>query len=238
MEGVILAIESSGDLGGAAVVKAGEILASVEVSGPRRHGAELVPCIDRACRKAGIERSQIDVIAVNRGPGSYTGLRIGISAAEAIGYALDTPVVGVNALDVMALQLVLSPEFDTSQSVQLWPVLDARQGEVMTARCRFSQAELTRETDEMLVAPDKLHEQAEQGAMVFGAGVKPYLEAFNREHLHVLDGAFELESSSLALQAYRQLAEVADAALLERAPVTPIYFRRVLARTIEERAKA
>jgi tRNA threonylcarbamoyladenosine biosynthesis protein TsaB len=238
MEGVILAIESSGELGGAAVVRAGEILAAVAVSGPRRHGAELQPCIDRACKEAGIEPAEIDVIAVNRGPGSYTGLRIGISAAEAIGYALNRPVLGVHALDVMALQYVLSAEFDTSRPVQLWPVLDARQNEVMTARCRFRDDELVRETEELLVAPGSLHEQADAGAVVFGSGVRPYAEEFNRDGLEVLDGAFELEAVSLGLQAYRQLASVPDAAALERAPVVPVYFRRVLARTIEERAKA
>jgi tRNA threonylcarbamoyladenosine biosynthesis protein TsaB len=235
MDGIILAIETSGELGGAALLKDGEVLAHADVSGPRRHGAELMPCIDKVCKEADIKRTDIDIIAVNRGPGSYTGLRIGMSAAAAIGYALDKPVVGVRGFEAMALRFVLEPEFDTSQPAELWPVLDARRDEVMTARFTQTDGDIRAETEELLVSPAELHAQAAKGAWVFGTGVKPYADLFNREHLQVTGDDFEPTASAVGLQAYRQLAEVDDPGQIDRNPPTPIYFRRVLAKTIKER---
>lgn len=237
MDGVILAIETSGEGGGAAVLRAGKVVNEREVSGPRRHGAEIMPCIDRALATAGVPREKIEVIAVNAGPGSYTGLRIGIATAEAIGFALDKPVIGVSCLDAMALQYVMADDFDVALKRELWPVLDARRDEVMTARFLYDNGELTRAGGDMLIDPARLHEQAQRQAIAFGSGIPPYEGRFDHEHLHVDPAEFTLKPSSIALQAYRQHAEFADAAAIERKPVEPRYFRRVLAKTIAERAR-
>lgn len=236
MNGIILAIETSGDGGGAAVLVDGKVDNEVEVSGPRRHGAELMKCIDKACVDAAISRDQIDVIAVNCGPGSYTGLRIGLATAAAIGFALDRPVVGVPAFDAMVMQYVSREDFDVTLKRELWPVLDARRDEVMTARFEYDNGKLVRASDDMLVAPDKLHEQAAHQAIVFGSGVKPYEDKFTHENLFIDKGEFEIKPGSVAMQAWRQLANVEDPNSIARKPVEPRYFRRVLAKTIEERA--
>jgi tRNA threonylcarbamoyladenosine biosynthesis protein TsaB len=241
MNGIILAIESSGEGGGAAVLRAGELLSEREVSGPRRHGSELMPCIDAALAETGLSREQVDVLAVNCGPGSYTGLRIGIATAEAIGYALGKPAVGVPCFDAMALQCVMADDFDVALKRELWPVLDARRDEVMTARFLYDNGELTRASGDMLVDPARLHEQAQRQAIVFGSGVPPYEGRFDHDHLFVDRREFEIKPSSVALQAYRQLADFSpgsnEGAAIERKPVEPRYFRRVLAKTIAERAK-
>jgi tRNA threonylcarbamoyladenosine biosynthesis protein TsaB len=237
MDGIILAIESSGDMGGAAVLRDGELESEVEVSGPRRHGAELMTCIDRAMIDAALNRGDMDVIAVNCGPGSYTGLRIGLATAAALGFALDKPVVGVPCFEAMVLQYVMAPDFDVELKRELWPVLDARRDEVMTARFAYDGGRFLRETEDMLVAPDQLHEQAQRQAIVFGSGVLPYEGKFNHDHLFVDRREFVLKPAALAHAAFRQLADVTDAAGLPREPVQPRYFRRVLAKTIEERAK-
>lgn len=236
MDGIILAIESSGEGGGAAVLRKGKVVAEAEVSGPRKHGSELMPCIDRALTESKFKREQIDVIAVNHGPGSYTGLRIGIAAATAIGYALDKPVIGVDALEAMALQYTTQAGFDVKLKRELWPVLDARRDEVMTARMLHTKKDLSRGSGDMLLAPETMHEHAEQQAIVFGAGVAPYIDRYDRQHLQLDTAEFILKPSSVALQAWRQLAGIKHAAKIERTPVEPVYFRRVLAKTIEERA--
>ncbi|MCA8913915.1 MAG: tRNA (adenosine(37)-N6)-threonylcarbamoyltransferase complex dimerization subunit type 1 TsaB [Planctomycetes bacterium] len=236
MNGIILAIESSGDGGGAAVLRDGEIDSEAEVSGPRRHGSELMPCIDKVCLDAAINRGDMDVIAVNCGPGSYTGLRIGLATAATLGFALDKPVAGIPCFDAMVLQYVMADDFDVELKRELWPVLDARRDEVMTARFEYDNGAFKRATADMLVAPEKLHEQAQRQAIVFGSGVAPYADKFNHDHLVVDGEEFGLKPSSVALAAYRQLADVEDAGTLERKLVEPRYFRRVLAKTIEERA--
>lgn len=233
---IILAIESSGELGGASVLVDGKLESEIEVSGPRRHGAELMPCIDKATIDAAIERSGMDVIAVNCGPGSYTGLRIGLATAAALGFALDKPVVGVPCFDAMVLQYVSAPGFDGKLKCELWPVLDARQDEVMTARFTFAEGEFTRASDDQLLAPEKLHEHAAAEAIVFGPGVTPYAAKFNSKHLLVAADEFALKASSVGRQAARQLAGLADLTTLQREPVEPRYFRRVMAKTVAERA--
>ncbi|MBX3461442.1 MAG: tRNA (adenosine(37)-N6)-threonylcarbamoyltransferase complex dimerization subunit type 1 TsaB [Planctomycetes bacterium] len=236
MNGVMLAIESSGDGGGAAVLRNGEVAAEVEVSGPRKHGSELMPCIDRALAQAKLQRNEIDVVAVNCGPGSYTGLRIGIATAEAIGFALGKPVIGVPCFDAMAVQYVMRDDFEIELKRELWPVLDARRNEVMTARMLYDGGRLERATGDVLVDPAKLHEQAQRQAIVFGSGVPPYEGKFDHNHLLVDIAGFEVKPSSVGLQAVRQLAD-AELAALPRKPVEPRYFRRVLAKTVEERAR-
>jgi tRNA threonylcarbamoyladenosine biosynthesis protein TsaB len=237
VNGIILAIETSGEGGGAAVLMNGELDNEAEVSGPRRHGAEVMTCVDRVCVDAAISRDQIDVIAVNCGPGSYTGLRIGLAAAAALGFALDRPVVGVPAFDAMVLQYVMGESFDVELKRELWPVLDARRDEVMTARFEYAGGRMIRASDDMLVAPDKLHEQAAHQAIVFGSGVGPYADKFAHERVYVDRQEFEIKPGSVALQAWRRLADVDDPKQIERKPVEPRYFRRVLAKTIEERAR-
>lgn len=236
MEGVILAIETSGDSGGAAVCRAGEVVSASEVSAPRRHGAELMQCIDRALVGAKLKREEVEVVAVNCGPGSYTGLRIGLSTAAAIGYALDVPVVGVPCFDAMALQYVMRDDFDVSLKRELWPALDARRGEVMTAKFEYDDGALERAGGDKLVAPGRLHEEAQHQAVVFGSGIPPYVDEFDDVHLFVDRDEFHLSPVATGLQAYKQLAAVGDPAEIERKPVEPRYFRRILAKTVKERS--
>ena len=237
MNGVILAIETSGDGGGAAVLRDGELLAEAVVSGPRTHGSELLPCIDRAVREADANRRDIDLIAVNRGPGSYTGLRIGLATAAGLGAALDRPVVGVDCLEVMARQYVTAPGFDVALKRELWPVLDARRGELMTARSLYDNGRLERASGDHLLAPDKLNEQGGRLAIVFGPGVEPYADKLDANHLHVDFEDFLISPQTVGVQAFVQLADVESAVDLPRDPVLPVYFRRVLAKTTEERSR-
>lgn len=237
MEGVILAIESTGESGGAAVARGGEIIGTGEVSGPRRHGSELMQCVDNALVGAKVERGEIDVIAVNAGPGSYTGLRIGLSAASAIGYALDKPVVGVPGFDAMALQYVSADDFDVGLRRELWPVLDARRDEVMTAKFEYDDGVLECVSGDKLIAPEKLREEAERQAIVFGSGVHPYEDRFDHDHLFVDRREFNLSAEAVALQAHKQLADIEDPSQIERKPVEPRYFRRILAKTVDERSR-
>jgi tRNA threonylcarbamoyladenosine biosynthesis protein TsaB len=174
VEGLILAIESSGELGGAALLEKGTLVGEELVSGPRKHGAELMPCIDRLFGKNKVAREALAVIAVNAGPGSYTGLRIGLMTAAALGFALDKPVWGVGAFDCMALQLVMSRGFDTRYKGELWPVLDARRDELMTAKFMFEKGDIKRIGGDVLIAPTEFSKHAATGSIVFGTGVAPY----------------------------------------------------------------
>ena len=97
----VLGIETSGDIGGVVLSKDYKIVLSKEF-GCMQHSKELVPAIKSAFHKAGWTPKDIDLIAVDVGPGSYTGLRVGITCAKTLAYALQKPVIDVPIFDIIA----------------------------------------------------------------------------------------------------------------------------------------
>lgn len=230
---ILLAIESSGDGGGAAVLKNGALAAEVSVPAPRTHGAQLLVCVDRALSQAGTTRAQISAVAVNCGPGSYTGLRIGLATAAAIGHALDRPVIGVPCFDAMAQQFCTSRKL---ADAELWPVLDARREQVMTARFNIQGGKLSRAGEDQLLSPEALCEAAADKAIVFGTGLPAYPGKWDQSRIRADSSEFVLSAASIGLQAWQMLAG-GDPGQWPRKPVEPRYFRSVTARTIEERTR-
>jgi tRNA threonylcarbamoyladenosine biosynthesis protein TsaB len=98
----ILAIDTAGQTAGVAVALGGEVRAwAVETSAPR-HAERLFPMVDATLSGAGIARTDVACVAVTRGPGSFTGLRVGIVTAKGIAFSLGIPVVGVSTLEALA----------------------------------------------------------------------------------------------------------------------------------------
>lgn len=107
---------------------ANEILARETVWIDRGHDQTIIPLIDRVVAQASGDRSEIDRVAVTVGPGSFTGIRVGISAARAIGLALGAPVVGVSTLSAYVAPIML----DWSDGVAA-AAIDARHGRIYVA---------------------------------------------------------------------------------------------------------
>ncbi|HVY60044.1 MAG TPA: tRNA (adenosine(37)-N6)-threonylcarbamoyltransferase complex dimerization subunit type 1 TsaB, partial [Planctomycetota bacterium] len=100
---IALGIETSGAVGGVAVVdEARGVLAEVVIGEGLRHGAALLPAIEAALARAGVEKAGIDLFVAGTGPGSYTGLRVGIATAKALAFALRRPAVGAASFDALA----------------------------------------------------------------------------------------------------------------------------------------
>jgi tRNA threonylcarbamoyladenosine biosynthesis protein TsaB len=123
---LILSLETSTHVCSVALHDAGKLVATREVHIPQSHAARLAPMIEEVRREAGIELKQLAAVAVASGPGSYTGLRIGVSTAKALCYTLQIPLIAVGTLDVMALQVAPLQSAD----VLLCPMIDARRMEV------------------------------------------------------------------------------------------------------------
>lgn len=137
---VIINIETSTDTCSAALTADGMVLTQRVQTGGRDHARLLADfvkdCMDHAERHG----MRPDAVAVSLGPGSYTGLRIGLSLAKGLAYSLDIPLIGIGTLELLAAGMMFSPEFDkvTGDAPDdamplLVPMLDARRMEVYTA---------------------------------------------------------------------------------------------------------
>ena len=126
---LILGIESATEQVGVAVGGHEGVIATFEVTRGRRHAEILTPAIEFVLRNADIEIDELGCIAVDIGPGMFTGMRVGISAAKAMAQALRIPMIGISSLDLLA--------FASRHSDRVVvPVLDARKHEVSWAMYR------------------------------------------------------------------------------------------------------
>lgn len=115
------------------ILSAGEdILVEMQHASQKDHASFLEPAIKSIATEAQINLQDIDAITVVNGPGSYTGLRVGLSSAKALCYALQKPLILLNTLDVMALALKLQAQI-LEENVLYCPMIDARRMEVFTA---------------------------------------------------------------------------------------------------------
>ena len=99
---IVLGIESATESVGVALAASDGVLASVEVARGRRHAESIVPCVQFVCERADIELSEVGAIAVDVGPGLFTGMRVGIATAKSLAMALNIPMVPMTSLEVLA----------------------------------------------------------------------------------------------------------------------------------------
>jgi tRNA threonylcarbamoyladenosine biosynthesis protein TsaB len=131
----LLLIESGTNVCSVAISVNEKVVGLKESSDERAHAAQLTVFIDQLVKETGIGISQLDAIAVSKGPGSYTGLRIGVSAAKGICYAADKPLISISSLDSMTQgAIILYQSVIKNNGIELiCPMIDARRMEVYTA---------------------------------------------------------------------------------------------------------
>ncbi len=127
--GTIISLETSTKICSVALSQNGEILANIDLSIEHAHSEKLTLLIKDSIAYAGLSLNDIDAFAVAMGPGSYTGLRIGVATVKGFCYALEKPLLAINTLEAMAYQLtgIITDDY------WLCPMLDARRMEVYCA---------------------------------------------------------------------------------------------------------
>ena len=130
-----LALDTATGVCTVGLVRDGHVLAEYDISVGLTHSEGLMPQVDQMFARTGIKKEEIDRIAVSIGPGSFTGLRIGLAAAEAMAYAWQCGICGVNTLEALAWNIPVA-------GVVLAPVLDAQKGNYYTAFYEWVQGEL------------------------------------------------------------------------------------------------
>ena len=153
------------------LISDGAVVAEQSLVTTGNHAASLLPLIDDVLRRAGCSVDSIDAIAVSNGPGSFTGLRIGLSVAKGIAYATGARLIPVPTLEALARTVV-------HYEGAICSVLDARKGELYAASFESSGAALTRLTADALVTPESLLEVLPTPCVVLGDAVQRYGEFF------------------------------------------------------------
>lgn len=160
----LLAFELSTEACSVAVSVDGEIRARHEIA-PRRHAELALPWAEALLAEAGLAKSALDAIAVGRGPGAFTGVRLGISIAQGIALALDRPVVPVSTLAALAMRAV---PLGADAGAQVFAAIDARMREVYAAAFRCERDDvggwMLSALDAERVRPPETVEWPESGA--------------------------------------------------------------------------
>jgi len=131
---LILSIETATPVCSVCLTERDSILGILETSEHNSHSKVVAVFIEELLRKSGTDKHMLDAVAVSKGPGSYTGLRIGVSTAKGLCYALDKPLISIGTLEAMAYGMKLLPSPAKPELPVIFvPMIDARRMEVFTA---------------------------------------------------------------------------------------------------------
>ena len=169
---LILGLETATRQVACAVGRHDGVLASFRAARERRHVETLVPAVEFICRQAGVELREMAAVAVDVGPGLFSGLRVGVSAAKALALALRIPVVGVSSLDLLAFPVRHSNRL-------IVPAIDARRGELFYAFYRQVPGGVQRLSDYQVGTPDDLVSElvaSGEDSLLVGDGAQQYPE--------------------------------------------------------------
>ena len=218
---LVLGIDTATPAVGCAIGGHEGVLASFTAARGRRHAETLVPAIDHLRRSVGIELDELGAIAVDVGPGLFTGLRVGVATAKAMASALRVPVVGVSSLDLVGFPVRFSPRLIAS-------VVDARRGEVFFAFYRQVPGGLQRVSDPRVGSTDELTAEllaSGEECLAVGDGARRYADAlYELTTVEVADAGLQFPSAA-------SLVQLAHARALREEfvnpwEVEPVYLRK------------
>ena len=219
---MILGIETSVEHVGVALGDSRGIRAHSMLASDRRHAESLTPMIKFVMQQAEVSMEDLSAIAVDVGPGLFTGMRVGIASAQSIAWSLELPMVPVCSLDAVAMNADWSDDVVAAS-------LDARRGEVYWAmyRMRGAGAEPQRLTEPVVTSPEELAihlaDRAESVVCV-GSGFQRHVAFFEQSaYAHILGphSQFPTASSVVALATHRIAAD----ATVSAQDIQPLYLR-------------
>lgn len=172
----ILALDSSGLVATIAIIEDDVMVAEYTTCHKKTHSQTLIPMLDEIKKMTELDLKSIDAIAVTKGPGSFTGLRIGCATAKGLGLALDCPLVAIPTVDALAYNMYGS-------SALICPLMDARRDQVYTGLYRFEKRdgvyEMVCELEQCAISIEEIIQIVntwEQDVIFLGDGVPVYKE--------------------------------------------------------------
>ena len=217
----ILSIETSTDVCSVALTSEGQVLDHSENYEGQTHATLLSQYVQQALQYARTREVSIDAIAVSIGPGSYTGLRIGLSEAKGLAFGLSVPLIGVNTLQLLAVSAMFNHFIDEERLLYV-PMIDARRMEVYTAAYTPALEALV-EPQAMILDEHSFKNLLDEGytLVAIGNGSDKAREVLKHEHMRFIAGIkpVALEMMALAEKAFREQQ------FIDVAYSTPLYLK-------------
>ncbi len=167
----VLAVETSTLAGGAALLDGDQLVGEYTLNVRATHSERLLAAVDRLLQDAGWTVEMLEGLAVAVGPGSFTGLRIGVSTVKGLAFSLGIPVVAVSTLEALAWALPFARH-------AVCPVLDARKGEVYAALFHWEGVSPVRDLEDQAVDPEELCRRLSGPVTFIGDGIGVYSGLF------------------------------------------------------------
>lgn len=171
----ILAIDTSTEIESVALLSEEELIGEYTFSCEVSHANRLMNTIELILKDSKLTMKDIDGLALSLGPGSFTGLRIGVSTVKGLALAAKKPVVGISTLDALALNLPFAKKL-------ICPIIDATKGEVYTALYKMDGGRVpTRLTEDFMISLEALLGMISQPVIFTGAGIKTYSKLIHKK---------------------------------------------------------
>jgi tRNA threonylcarbamoyladenosine biosynthesis protein TsaB len=168
---IVMGIETSCSSGSVAIIQGDHILGETLFNSGAKHSRNIISSIDNLIKLIDIDKRDIEGISVSIGPGSYTSLRIGITTAKTIAYALNIPIVGVPTLEVIAFNLNMC-------QLDICVIMDAKKNELFAALFKSDGNKICRISEDFIVSADNLCENIKQKTIIIGNGINLYKSIF------------------------------------------------------------
>ena len=222
----ILHIETSTSVCSVAVSEDGKVIFDKVDRTGNNHAEALGSFVDEAMSFADSHAIPLDAVAVSGGPGSYTGLRIGVSMAKGVCYALDIPLISVSTLELMCVPVLLRYD-DMEENALLCPMIDARRMEVYASL--YDRAlKPVRDIQADVVDSDTYRKWLdERPVYFFGNGAAKCIETINHPNAHLIDGIEPLAKWMMPLAEKKMLNNIHE----DVAYYVPFYLKDFVAKT-------
>jgi len=223
---LILCLETATQVCSVALCKDGQPIALRESIEHNSHSALITLFVEEVMNEGGYHLTDLDAVAVSKGPGSYTGLRIGVSTAKGLCYSLDKPLIAIETLEGAAVyQSLTNPLAKYNENVLLVPMIDARRMEVYTALFDNNGIRLT-DTSAEIITGNYFENYPGKEMLLFGDGAAKFKEIFqNNPLVTILNDKFFSATylSQIAEQSYN------DNRFENLAYFEPFYFKQFIA---------
>lgn len=218
---IILGIDTATSQAGCALGGHEGVIALAQIAKGRRHAENLVPSIEFICKQAQVELSEIGAIAVDLGPGLFTGMRVGIATGKAMAHALRVPMIGVPSLDLVAFAVRFSPRLIVS-------AIDARRSELYYAMYRQVPGGVQRLGEYRVGSPEELVGELSESRdelLLVGDGIHRYRAKFEAlSKAEIADAGFSSPSAASLVQLAH--AKALREEFEQPSSLEPIYLRK------------